>query len=216
MGDIELCWLCNSIGGIAVREDATKWLNSVRFEELEKDEPYTPLFVAHELKSDSHEVRPCPACELREAREERDALQARSERLEEDLQEARGNKRKLVELARSETRFYKARLSPEMEAVIAERDRQIGLWGYTPHDLNGWVTLLAEELGELAAEANGFNYGSHKLKNGLPSVENVKVELSQIAALAIAAMEQFNGVFEEEQKKAEALREPAGKEREAP
>ena len=69
MGE-ESCWLCNNIGGIAVRNDATKWLNEVRFQELEKDAPYTPLFSAHELKSDTHSVHPCPACELAKAREE--------------------------------------------------------------------------------------------------------------------------------------------------
>ena len=64
--------------------------------------------------------------------------------------------------------------------IIRERERQDDLWGkaterdYTPEK---WLAVLVEEVGEVAKS----------IQDG--SVENLKEELTQVAAVAIAFLE---------------------------
>jgi len=69
-----------------------------------------------------------------------------------------------------------------LKQVSTERARQRQLWGDQSHPAEKWVSLLTEELGEVAKAANERD-----------REEYVK-ELIQVAALAVAAVEAYNRV----------------------
>ncbi len=65
--------------------------------------------------------------------------------------------------------------------VIDERRRQDEKWGAQHHGPDGWLAILTEEVGEVAKailEGRGFGY---------------RDELIQVAAVAVAAVECFDG-----------------------
>lgn len=70
-------------------------------------------------------------------------------------------------------------------AILDERDRQDEKWGPQDHSLFEWVTILTEEVGELAAAALGHTFGTAQH----PDLDWRK-EAVQIAALALAMLEQ--------------------------
>lgn len=70
-----------------------------------------------------------------------------------------------------------AACTAEIEAVIRERERQDEKWGEQNHGPDGWLLILMEEVGEAAKavlEGSSLQYIS---------------ELTQVAAVAVAAME---------------------------
>ncbi len=67
-----------------------------------------------------------------------------------------------------------------LKQVATERARQRSIWGEQYHHAEKWISLLTEELGEVAKAVNDRD------KDGY-----VK-ELIQLAALAIATIESYN------------------------
>ena|ERR1035437_2602058 len=71
-----------------------------------------------------------------------------------------------------------------LEEVLAERMKQDEKWGEQNHPPFKWVTILGEEFGEVSKAA---------LEN---DPHNYREELIQVAAVAIAAIENFDRVME--------------------
>ena len=69
------------------------------------------------------------------------------------------------------------------DEIRAERDRQDKKWGPQTHDAWYWVCILAEELGEAAKAtiADTVDAANHRK------------ELIQVAAVAVAAIQDFDG-----------------------
>lgn len=64
--------------------------------------------------------------------------------------------------------------------VLAERQRQQAKWGTQYHDPAGWLPILVEEVGEVGKAI--FE----------KSTEEYRKELIQVAAVAVAAVEEFD------------------------
>lgn len=73
------------------------------------------------------------------------------------------------------------------EAILDERDRQDKKWGKQDHSLPEWMTILMEEVGELA---DAISAGIRPLTK--PKKEWRK-EAIQVAAVALAMIEQTPG-----------------------
>lgn len=70
-------------------------------------------------------------------------------------------------------------------AVMSERLRQNELWGHQRHDYGTWLTILVEEVGEVAqAMQTARGWGKESDEN------NLYKELIQVAAVAAAIAEQ--------------------------
>lgn len=77
-------------------------------------------------------------------------------------------------------------------AVLIERIRQNRLWGYQRHDYGTWLTILVEEVGEVAQAMQA------KRGWGKPSdADNLYTELIHVAAVAVAIAEQVKEETEE-------------------
>ena len=78
--------------------------------------------------------------------------------------------------------------------VHNERSRQDEKWGPQQHSWCEWMAILTEEVGEAAQYANAIQLG------GCPEPEfpeGLRAELVQVAAVAVAAIEQLdNGTAE--------------------
>jgi hypothetical protein len=76
-----------------------------------------------------------------------------------------------------------------LSLVNDERNRQDEKWGVQNHSPEKWVGILGEEFGEYCAAVNEtvFDNGPEERKRG--GYENMMRELTQIAAVAVAAME---------------------------
>lgn len=70
--------------------------------------------------------------------------------------------------------------------VARERQRQNEKWGLQHHAPEWWLTILAEEVGELAKEIVELKFGE-----GDPS--RMKDELVQVAAVALAWLADHDG-----------------------
>lgn len=69
--------------------------------------------------------------------------------------------------------------------VGKERDRQNVLWGKQHHDYGTWLTILVEEVGEVAqAMQKQKNWGKDS------DSDNLYEELIHVAAVAVAIAEQ--------------------------
>jgi NTP pyrophosphatase (non-canonical NTP hydrolase) len=71
--------------------------------------------------------------------------------------------------------------------IDSEREKQLDQWGDQRHSSHTWVTILVEEIGEAAQAA---------LKGQL---ENWRLEMIQIAAVAVAALEDFDRNTEDDE-----------------
>ncbi|AFQ22268.1 hypothetical protein My1_109 [Pectobacterium phage My1] len=86
--------------------------------------------------------------------------------------------------------------------ITAERDRQDAKWGVQDNHPLMWNTILMEEVGE-AAEATLDWHWSHCTENGCTEEEkfnklrHLREELIQIAAVAVAHIENLDGFAEE-------------------
>jgi NTP pyrophosphatase (non-canonical NTP hydrolase) len=68
-------------------------------------------------------------------------------------------------------------MTKEIEAIIQERKRQDEKWGVQNHGPSGWLAILVEEVGETAKAI---------LEGSVPIYRR---ELTQVAAVAVAALE---------------------------
>lgn len=84
------------------------------------------------------------------------------------------------------------------KAVMRERQRQNGLWGFQRHDIGTWLSILGEEWGEVCQAAQG-RLGLKSVKE--TDADNLYEELIHVAAVASAIAEQIK---EEEKAKQEA------------
>lgn len=66
--------------------------------------------------------------------------------------------------------------------VNRERERQDAKWGEQKHDLCTWVTILTEEVGELAQAVLHDTFGG-------PHAEEVRMEAIHVAAVAVQISE---------------------------
>jgi hypothetical protein len=80
---------------------------------------------------------------------------------------------------------------PEIDRVLAdigtERLRQVERWGVQRHTWLEWIGILAEEFGEAAVEANQLRWNHEHA-----SLENLRTELVQTAAVAAAIVEHID------------------------
>ena len=74
------------------------------------------------------------------------------------------------------------------DEIIAERDRQDVKWGIQHHVPVMWISILMEELGEAAKEANEAAFAMHSAARN-EYRQNYRRELIQVAAVAAAAIE---------------------------
>lgn len=71
-----------------------------------------------------------------------------------------------------------------IEKIISERDRQDAKWGFPQENTYcEWASILAEETGELAQELNELNFGRG-------DIDRMATEAIQVAAVALAILEQ--------------------------
>jgi NTP pyrophosphatase (non-canonical NTP hydrolase) len=73
-----------------------------------------------------------------------------------------------------------------LHAVAQERIRQNVKWGDQKHAPAVWLSLLTEEVGELAKEVNEDLFGDKT------AIERMRTEAIQTAAVAIAFIEQLD------------------------
>lgn len=74
--------------------------------------------------------------------------------------------------------------------IMMERQRQDQLWGPPRHDHYTWLAILTEEVGEVAREILSGG--------GVGRVIELRKELIQTAAVAIAFIEQLDGTVSDE------------------
>jgi NTP pyrophosphatase (non-canonical NTP hydrolase) len=74
--------------------------------------------------------------------------------------------------------------SPAIRDALAERERQEAKWGEQNHDPALYLTILMEEVGELAQAALHTRYGGRA-----GGVEHMREEAVQVAAVALAIVE---------------------------
>lgn len=68
-----------------------------------------------------------------------------------------------------------------IDEIVLERKRQDEKWGVQKHELPFWMTILGEEFGEVCAAIQDETY------------TRVREELIQVAAVAVAAIEDIDG-----------------------
>lgn len=79
--------------------------------------------------------------------------------------------------------------------VATERIRQDDKWGCQCANIDfEWVSILTEEVGEAAAEANEANFRSGKNRGDFTKL---RAELVQVAAVAVAWVECIDGRAEQ-------------------
>lgn len=93
-----------------------------------------------------------------------------------------------------------------IEGVIAERRRQIELWGTnSDNQAFEWMSILGEEFGELCEAVNEtfFRRGRHPELGGY---EKIIKEATQVAAVAVAIVESASCGADMREKRAEIFR----------
>lgn len=73
-------------------------------------------------------------------------------------------------------------LPPSLRSVLAERVHQDRKWGEQNHDPFAYLTILTEEVGEMAQAALHARFGG-------PAAEKLREEAVQAAAVALAIVE---------------------------
>ncbi|WP_110513772.1 MazG-like family protein [Herpetosiphon llansteffanensis] len=69
-----------------------------------------------------------------------------------------------------------------LAAIAAERQSQDSKWGEQNHHLIEWLSILMEEVGEVAQAINEYHWRD-------ASMANIRKELIQVAAVAVSALE---------------------------
>jgi len=72
-----------------------------------------------------------------------------------------------------------------IQDVLAERERQDAEWGEQNHTSVWWHAILSEEVGEVAKAVLEAQFAGG-------SVETIRAEMVQVAAVAIAAIESID------------------------
>lgn len=76
--------------------------------------------------------------------------------------------------------------NPVLNDVQQERYRQVDLWGQQDHDAQTWLSILVEEVGEVAKEcAEGIGSAAGRRFD----MGAYRAEMIQVAAVAVAAVE---------------------------
>ena len=70
--------------------------------------------------------------------------------------------------------------------ALEEVGRQLKKWGVQDHTPVEWVSILSEETGEAAREANDHDLG------GMDTLEKYRMEMVQVAAVALSAIENLD------------------------
>lgn len=86
------------------------------------------------------------------------------------------------------------------EEIDKERNNQVIKWGDQKHSTTRWVSILTEEVGEVAKEANDATarYDMHRDLTGatrrsqIEMLNRYRMEMIQVTAVAIAAIEDFD------------------------
>lgn len=82
-----------------------------------------------------------------------------------------------------------------LEDIGIERVRQDQKWGVQRHGFPVWLTVLMEEVGELAHETLLFRERSGHAALERESLELMRAEAVQVAAVAVAMIEQIDEVL---------------------
>lgn len=109
---------------------------------------------------------------------------------------------RVAELAQAERDGRLVMLSPDgwLIKILEERDRQDQKWGFPQENTYcEWASILAEEVGELAKELNELNFGRG-------DIERMEAEAVQVAAVALAILEQSDVALRVTEQVAKALR----------
>ena len=86
-----------------------------------------------------------------------------------------------------------------LDDIQKERQRQTEKWDEQNHSYPKWISILTEEVGEAAKEANDYEYLLDKINN--PSFDsvllnqtliNLREELVQVAAVAVQIIEKID------------------------
>lgn len=75
--------------------------------------------------------------------------------------------------------------------VLHERGRQDAKWGPQNHDPLEWLSILLEEVGEVAMAANQAHWAKTR-DSAVIRWDDYRAELIQVAAVAVAAVESFD------------------------
>jgi NTP pyrophosphatase (non-canonical NTP hydrolase) len=77
------------------------------------------------------------------------------------------------------------------EEIAAEREKQDAKWGIQNHDPFKWISILSEEVGEVAKAANdSFWCGENPLvAYDKKKLKDYRAELIQVAAVAVSMIE---------------------------
>jgi hypothetical protein len=90
------------------------------------------------------------------------------------------------------TRDQMDRMLAAQSSVSEERERQHARWGVQRHTWPEWLCILTEEVGEAAERANRLYWGQDEDAGAL------RAELVQVAAVAVAMIEQIDEQREDE------------------
>ena len=77
-------------------------------------------------------------------------------------------------------------LQGALDTVREERDRQDARWGIQHHSYVQWFAIMSEEVGEAVKEINETHF------YGPGPTEHLRAELVQVAAIAVAMIEQID------------------------
>lgn len=76
--------------------------------------------------------------------------------------------------------------------IRSERRQQLKKWGVQNHDYPFWITILGEEFGEVAKEVYEYKSALMDSEQERTALRNLRAELIQVAAVAVAAVEQID------------------------
>lgn len=75
-----------------------------------------------------------------------------------------------------------------LKAVAAERQRQTAKWGAQDHTAARWLMILGEEYGEACRAGCDLTFPATP-QNMTPTVDQLRTELTHVAAVAVAMIE---------------------------
>lgn len=75
--------------------------------------------------------------------------------------------------------------------IVTERERQIKKWGEHSHRYPEWISLLTEEVGEAATEANKANWAT-ELPETVRRMRLLRNELVQVGAVCVQILEDLD------------------------
>ena len=73
-------------------------------------------------------------------------------------------------------------LARVLAEILAEREVQDEKWGQQNHDPETWIAILTEEVGEFSQAALHWRFGG-------PARVNLRTEMIQVAAVALAIIQ---------------------------